>query len=78
MNGQNIKSILTYLNPNLLGNILTVNHHLAHKHHVEAIVKEKGLCHPSLVCPRGQKYKTGYSGLSPPIVHMDKTSRCKC
>ena len=62
MNGQNIKSILTYLNPNLLRNILTVNHHLAHKYHVEAIVKEKGLGHPSLVCPRGQKSKAGRLG----------------
>lgn len=41
MNEQNIKSILTYLNPNLLENISTTHYHVTHKYHERAIMERK-------------------------------------
>lgn len=49
----------------MIENILTINHHLIHKYHVEVIMKEKSLYHPPSICLHGQKFNTSRSGMSP-------------
>lgn len=50
----------------MIGNMLTTNYHMTHKHHVETIVEGKGPGHPPPIYQRGQKFKIGHSSLSPP------------
>lgn len=49
----------------MIRNILTIDHHPTHNHHVEAITEEKDPSHSPLVCSRGQQSKASRSRLSP-------------